>query len=208
MDVFKQVLAFPMFGAALWLVWVLAQQTGPDGLFAIFGAALALAFALWAFGASRKTSGNGGRLGLASAALGFVLMALLTARVGTSGPARAEASGGGVLEYEPYSVSRLAELRVVGTPVFVNATAAWCITCLVNEQVALSSESLKEAFAARSVVALKADWTNQNPEITALLAEYGRNGVPLYLYYAPNAERAEILPQILTESIVLAAVGS
>jgi thiol:disulfide interchange protein DsbD len=208
MDVFKQVLAFPMFGAALWLVWVLAQQTGPDGLFAIFGAALALAFALWAFGASRKASGNGGRLGLASAALGLVLMALLTARVGASGPVQAEASGGGVLGYEPYSASRLAELRVVGTPVFLNATAAWCITCLVNEQVALSSESLKDVFAERAIVALKADWTNQNPEITALLAEYGRAGVPLYLYYAPNAERAEILPQILTESIVLAALES
>ena len=208
MNVFKQVLAFPMFGAALWLVWVLAQQTGPGGLFAIFAAALALAFALWAYGASRDASGNGGRLGRASAVLGIILMILFTARVGTSGPAQAEASSGGILGYEPYSVSRLAELRAAGTPVFVNATAAWCITCLVNEQVALSGESLKEEFAARAVVALKADWTNQNPEITSLLAEHGRNGVPLYLYYAPGAEQAEVLPQILTESIVLAALES
>ena len=87
-------------------------------------------------------------------------------------------------------------------------TAAWCITCLVNEQIALSGETLKNAFTENSVVALKADWTNQNPEITALLAEYGRNGVPLYLYYAPNAAVAEVLPQILTESIVLAALES
>jgi thiol:disulfide interchange protein len=208
MNVVKQVLAFPMFGAALWLVWVLAQQTGPDGLFAIFAAALALAFALWAFGASRNANGNGGRLGLASAAVGLVLMVLFTARVGASGPAQADASGVGVLGYEPYSASRLSELRAVGTPVFVNATAAWCITCLVNEQVALSGSGLKEVFTEKEVVALKADWTNQNPEITALLAEHGRNGVPLYLYYAPNAEQAEVLPQILTESIILAALES
>ena len=70
----------------------------------------------------------------------------------------------------------------------------------------MSGDALKTAFEERSVVALKADWTNQNPEITALLAEYGRNGVPLYLYYAPNAEVAEVLPQVLTESIVLAAL--
>lgn len=208
MDVFKQVLAFPMFGAALWLVWVLAQQTGPDGLFAVFGAGLALAFALWAFGASSKASGKGSRLGIASAVVALILVALLTARVGGSTAVQAEASGGGVLGYEPYSASRIAELRVAGTPVFVNVTAAWCITCLVNEQIALSGETLKNAFTENSVVALKADWTNQNPEITALLAEYGRNGVPLYLYYAPNAAVAEVLPQILTESIVLAALES
>jgi thiol:disulfide interchange protein DsbD len=208
MDIFKQLLSFPMFGAALWLVWVLAQQTGPDGLFAVFGAGLALTFALWAYGASCKASSKSGKLGLASATVGLILMALLTARIGGSAGVQAEASGGGVLGYEPYSALRIEELRAAGTPVFVNATAAWCITCLVNEQFALSGEGLKSAFDERSVVAVKADWTNQNPETTALLAEYGRNGVPLYLYYAPNAVRAKILPQILTESIVLAALES
>jgi thiol:disulfide interchange protein len=208
MDVFKQVLAFPMFGAALWLVWVLAQQTGPDGLFAVFAAGLALAFALWAFGASGRATGNGSKLGYGSAVVALILMALLTARIGGSAAVQADASGGGALGYEPYSASRVTELRAEGTPIFVNATAAWCITCLLNEQVALSGDTLKTAFEERSVVALKADWTNQNPEITALLAEYGRNGVPLYLYYAADSDTPKILPQILTESIVLAALDS
>jgi thiol:disulfide interchange protein DsbD len=208
MDVLKQVLAFPMFGAALWLVWVLAQQTGPDGLFAIFGAGLALSFALWAFGAASKADGNGSRLGLAGAVIGLLLVGLATAQIGGSEAVRASVGEGGTLGYEPYDATRVAQLRAEGTPVFVNATAAWCITCLVNEQVALSGDGLKSAFDERNVVSFKADWTNQNPEITALLAEYGRNGVPLYLYYAPNAARAEVLPQILTESIVLAALGS
>jgi thiol:disulfide interchange protein DsbD len=208
MDVFKQILAFPMFGAALWLVWVLAQQTGPDGLFAVFAAGLALAFALWAFGASGRASGNGSKLGYGSAVVALILMALLTVRIGGSAAVQAEASGGGALGYEPYSASRVSELRAAGTPIFLNATAAWCITCLLNEQVALSGDTLKTAFEERSVVALKADWTNQNPEITALLAEYGRNGVPLYLYYAPDSDTPEILPQVLTESIVLAALDS
>ena len=91
---------------------------------------------------------------------------------------------------------------------FINATAAWCITCLVNERVALSGDGLKTEFEQKKVAALKADWTNQNPEITALLTAQQRSGVPLYLYYAPGAQTPVVLPQILTESIVLAALKS
>ena len=90
---------------------------------------------------------------------------------------------------------------------FVDATAAWCITCLVNEEAVLSQASVKSAFAAKNVVYMVADWTNQNPEITALLKDNGRSGVPLYLYYAPGAKAPVILPQILTESGVLAVLG-
>ena len=93
-------------------------------------------------------------------------------------------------------------------PVFVDATAAWCITCLVNEDAVLSRPSVKSAFASRNVAYLVADWTNQNPEITQLLNDNGRSGVPLYLYYAPHAATPVILPQILTESGVLGALGS
>ncbi len=90
---------------------------------------------------------------------------------------------------------------------FVDATAAWCITCLVNEDAVLSRASVKSAFAAKNVAYLVADWTNQNPEVTALLKDNGRSGVPLYLYYAPGARTPIILPQILTESGVLGALG-
>ena len=109
---------------------------------------------------------------------------------------------------EPYTAAKLASLRASGRPVFVDATAAWCITCLVNEDAVLSRLSVKSAFAGKNIAYLVADWTNQNPEITQLLKDNGRSGVPLYLYYAPGATTPVILPQILTESGVLGALGS
>jgi thiol:disulfide interchange protein DsbD len=109
---------------------------------------------------------------------------------------------------EPFTAAKLSSLRAANRPVFVDATAAWCITCLVNEDAVLSRDSVKGAFASKNVAYLVADWTNQNPEITALLKENGRSGVPLYLYYAPSAATPKVLPQILTEGVVLGALGS
>jgi thiol:disulfide interchange protein DsbD len=107
---------------------------------------------------------------------------------------------------EPYSPARLAELRKAKRPVFIDATASWCITCLVNEEAALSRLSVHDAFKKKNVALLVADWTNRNPAITALLESHGRSGVPLYLYYAPGAAEPTILPQILTEGEVLKAL--
>ncbi len=108
---------------------------------------------------------------------------------------------------EPFTPERLASLRAGGKPVFVDATAAWCITCLVNEQAVLSRPDVQAAFNDRHVAYLVADWTNRNDTITQLLGENGRSGVPLYLYYAPGADKPVILPQILTEAGVLDAVN-
>ncbi|MEJ0044077.1 MAG: thioredoxin family protein [Rhizomicrobium sp.] len=108
---------------------------------------------------------------------------------------------------QPYSAASLASLRAEGRAVFVNATAAWCITCLVNDETALSRTAVREAFADRHVAYLVADWTRRDPAITALLSAHGRSGVPLYLYYAPGTADAEVLPQILTEGEILAALG-
>ena len=108
---------------------------------------------------------------------------------------------------KPYSQARLTELRAQNRAVFINATAAWCITCLVNERVAFSGEAVREAFAKKHVAYLIADWTNRNPEITALLAAHNRSGVPLYLYYVRGGGEARVLPQILTESELLNAIG-
>jgi thiol:disulfide interchange protein DsbD len=107
---------------------------------------------------------------------------------------------------EAFSPARLAALRAEGRPVFVNLTAAWCVTCLVNERVAISNDTVQRAFAARHVAYLRGDWTRQDPEISEFLREHGRDGVPLYLYYGPHAAAAEVLPQILTETTVLDAV--
>jgi len=206
----RQILAFPMYGAAIWLVWVLSLQTGSDGLLLALGSALALAFGLWALGRAQISDGFGRRAGYATAALALLGSVALTSYVGTlARPAAAarQANAESVIGYEPYTAARLEALRAEGRPVFINATAAWCITCLVNDRVALSGDGLKNAFAEHKVAALKADWTNQNPEITALLAAQQRSGVPLYLYYAPGAQVPVVLPQILTESIVLAALN-
>jgi thiol:disulfide interchange protein len=107
---------------------------------------------------------------------------------------------------ETYSAARLAELRALKRPVFVDATAAWCITCLVNEKVALSSTSVRTAFAQRHVALLIADWTRRDSAITTLLDAHGRSGVPLYLYFAPGSSDGQILPQVLTADTVLDAV--
>ena len=111
------------------------------------------------------------------------------------------------MHYSAYSEKRLADLRAEGRPVFLNATADWCITCLVNERVALENDTIAKAFAVHNVAALKADWTRRDPEVAALLARYGREGVPLYLYFAPGNREPVILPQLLTTDIVLSDLG-
>ena len=107
---------------------------------------------------------------------------------------------------DSWTPDRVAALQAQGRPVFVNFTAAWCITCLANDRVALSRQDVKSAFAALDIVHLKADWTNRDSAIAQKLAEYGRAGVPLYLFYpATNGARAEVLPQLLTANIVIKA---
>ncbi len=202
---FKQFLAFPMYGWAAWLVWVLAQQAGPRGVAIILAASIALALAIWLWTTTRNMRARGRTLGAAAALLILLagLYGLSLLRDATAAPALQATKLG-----EPFTAAKLASLRAANRPVFVDATAAWCITCLVNEDAVLSQGAVKSAFASKSVAYLVADWTNQNSEITALLKENGRSGVPLYLYYAPGAARPQVLPQILTEGQVLAALGS
>jgi thiol:disulfide interchange protein len=209
MTALRQILAFPMFGAAIWLVWVLSFQSGPNGVLAALSAGLMLAFALFVYGRSQGASGFARTAGFAAAAASLGATAIILPFAGiTSGVTQSSiAASESALGYETYSAMKLASLRAEGRPVFINATAAWCITCLVNDRVALSGEKVKTAFAEKNVAPLLADWTNQDTEVTQLLSAQGRPGVPLYLYFAPGAEKPEILPQILTEGTVLAALG-
>lgn len=199
MDTFKQFLAFPMYAAVVWLLWVLAQQAGPDGVALALGGLVLIGFGLW----WRRASGASA-LGTAAALAGVALALGLSAWVR---PADATASVSAA-SYEPYSAERLAELRGQNKPVFVNMTAAWCISCLVNERVALSRPEVGEAFAKAGITYLKGDWTREDPKITAVLKAHGRSGVPLYLYYAPGAAEAQVLPQILTPGLVIEAITS
>jgi thiol:disulfide interchange protein DsbD len=203
----KQFLAFPMYGAAVFFAWVLVQETGANAVPVLAGAAVLLALAAWLWSTTRNLRARGRVIGAIVAALvlltGLGALALLPSGASARAPAKNVVSGA-----EGYTPEKLASLRAANKPVFIDATAAWCITCLVNEQAVLSKANVKAAFAAKGVTYLVADWTNRNDAVTRLLEENGRSGVPLYLYYAPGAAKPKILSQILTEGEVLGAIGS
>jgi thiol:disulfide interchange protein DsbD len=204
---FKQLLAFPMYGAAAWLVWVLAQESGPQGLVLALSGMLVLAFAAWAWDASRNANARWRIVGAVVALLALLgALSTLVFLEQAQPAAAAQTMTSEGIPSEPYSEARLAQLRAEQRPVFVDATAAWCITCLVNEKVALSSAPVRAAFAKHHVALLIADWTRRDAAITSLLDAHGRSGVPLYLYFAPGAADAEVLPQVLTPDTVLDAV--
>ena len=182
----QRALALPMAATFGWLAWVLFHQTGTPGLLLLLLGAAILAAAL-----TRK--------GLRPLALALLLLLPL---LRTQAAAPALTLPGAM----PYTAARLAQLRAAKTPVFIDLTAAWCVTCLVNEATTLKNPGVEAAFAATRTALLVGDWTNKNPAITALLAANQRDGVPLYLYYAPGASTPLILPQILTAAAVRAAL--
>lgn len=201
---FRQFLAFPMFATAFWLVWVLAQQSGPGGVLAALGGILLIGFAGWCLGLAQS---GGQRLVPGALAALALVGALATYRLPAGTQANVAAAGSeitGAVAWSRFDARLVDEARAQGRPVLVNMTAAWCITCLVNERTALSSPEVAAALRARHVLTLKGDWTNRDEEIARFLAGHGRAGVPLYVLYPGDPHAApEILPQILTESIVL-----
>jgi thiol:disulfide interchange protein DsbD len=203
----KQALAFAMYGTAAWLVWVLAQQAGANAVAGALAAMVATGFGAWVWGARRSASLRGRGIGALVTLIAIVAALSCLAFLKTA-PALAGGVGLNVtgIPSEPYSAVRLSALRAANRAVFVNVTAAWCITCLVNDEAALSHARVRDAFADNRIAYLVADWTRRDPEITRLLSEHGRTGVPLYLYYAPGAVDAKVLPQILTEGEVLDAL--
>jgi thiol:disulfide interchange protein len=204
MATLKQVLAFALYGTAAWLVWVLIQEVGPDGsLMALFGL-VAVGFAVWVYGRTRFATAGTRYLGGGLAGLGLAAALGLAAMLTPSAGKTPLASDG--LPYEAFTPARLAALNADHKPVFVNLTAAWCLTCIVNERVTLDRDAVRDALAAHHVVALKGDWTRQDPEIAQFLQSFGRSGVPLYLLY-DGSGTATVLPQILTEAGIIDAVG-
>jgi thiol:disulfide interchange protein DsbD len=200
MDRLKQGLAFPMYAAAAWLVWVLSEQAGSPAVLAVLGGAVLIGFAAWAIGVAQASGGRMGRL--AGAAAVIVALALLPGLSAAPAPAQAAEAG------EPWSEARVAALRAEGRPVFVNLTAAWCITCKVNERVALRTEAVQRSFADRDIAYLTGDWTRGDPAITAILRAHQRDGVPLYLFYPAGGGAPRLLPQILTEGIILDTINA
>lgn len=215
MVTFKEFMAFPMYAAALWLLWVLGVQVGVNGMVAVACAALLLALALWLLQKS-SGAGNGWRrantvisLVLIVVALSVLRMPLLEPRLGVPDSGVDMSVAEYEADFEPFASARVAELRNNGTPVLVNMTAAWCITCLANEQTTLSTRRVQQAMRDNGITYMKGDWTNQDPEISRVLDEFDRPSVPLYILYPgdPSTEPV-ILPQLLTPTIVLDAIAS
>ncbi|MBX3606117.1 MAG: thioredoxin family protein [Piscinibacter sp.] len=193
---FKTLMAFPMFATVVWLVWVIGQQTGIDGAAALLATLLALAFIAWALGTpgighvARAAFGAVGVLGLA-AALAWMLPAFEASAAARTGAAPTSA-------WQPWSEQRVAEARAAGRPVFVDFTAAWCVTCQYNKRATLADAQVMKDFADRGVLLLRADWTRRDAAITAELARFGRSGVPVYALYGPGQGAPQLLSEILS----------
>ncbi|HYI31403.1 MAG TPA: thioredoxin family protein, partial [Bradyrhizobium sp.] len=207
METLKQFLAFPLYATVAWLIWVLSFQVGPAGLLAALSALVLIAFGAWALGLSQGKGNVSSRVlqGMAVASVAGVVA--LVSVIGLNRPAEIDTqTASSKVGFEAFSQQKLDTLLASGQPVFVNMTAAWCITCLVNERTALSAGAVREIFADKGIAYLKGDWTNRNPEITRLLEKFGRSGVPLYVLYRGSRDPL-VLPQILTQSLVLDALG-
>jgi len=186
----KQLLGFPLLLTAVWLLWVFAGQTSIDQVALLLIALILLGLCSWAWGLVQLRASRG--------AVALLLIALVaTGAAGQQALRSAEP-----VDWQPYTPARLAELRRSGSPVLVNLTADWCVTCLVNERRALSGQRFRELLEQSGTVYLKGDWSKPDPTITELLTSHGRSGVPLYLLYRAGAAHAEILPQLLSADLI------
>ena len=196
MATFKTALAFPMLATVVWLAWVLGQQTGIDGVAALLAVLVALAFALWAWG--RIESGRYARA--AWSAVGVVLLGVTLAWALPSWREANAASPASVAEarWQPWSAERVAALNAEGRSVFVEFTAAWCVTCQVNKRTTLGDAAVLVDLDAKRVALMRADWTRRDAAISAELARLGRNGVPVYAIYKPGQALPTLLPELLS----------
>ena len=204
MDTFKQAMAFPLYLTVVWLLWVLARQTGADALGAVLLGMVMLAFAAWLGGRPEK-AGSLNTLRHSAVGLSLIIAVMAVVAAERSNPS---ATAPEDAWWQPWSASTLAEINAdPSRGALVNMTADWCVTCLVNERIALSHDDVRAAMAANDIVYLKGDWTRRDAAITEYLAQYGRNGVPLYVYYPPGGSEPEVLPQILTPGLVIGVLN-
>jgi thiol:disulfide interchange protein DsbD len=205
----KQFLAFPIYGTAVWLTFVLAQESSGLAVTLVLSGLVLIAFAAWLYEGLRHSETRWRHWGLVASALSLLGAVALVPLAGTNQTLHAAVSENNAgISWLPFSTSKVDELQAQGRSVFVDFTADWCITCKINERVALESPAVIEAFARNEVAALRGDWTRQDPSITRMLEANGRAGVPLYLFYPKPAPRGErpapvILPQILTAATIL-----
>jgi thiol:disulfide interchange protein DsbD len=198
MATFRHAMAFPMFATVVWLVWVLGQQSGINGAASLLALLLGLALLIW-------TLGLRGRSRVVMTTLGVAIFALLMASIGqnVTKPLENTSNPAGTALWQPWTPGKVDQALARGAPVFVDFTAAWCVTCQYNKSTTLASTELLADFARKKVTLLRADWTRRDPAITAALARLGRNGVPVYVLY--QAGRA---PVVLSEILSVAEVRS
>jgi len=209
MERLKEFMAFPMYASAVWLLWVLGQQVAADQITMLMAGGIMLAFAIWVLNHL-----PGSQLGRAVAILMALILLLWAISIAWSQERAVANSAPGEVSSAPknyqgplwdvWSPEKISSLRQDDV-IFVNFTAAWCITCKVNEAVALNHADVKQLFEDEKVQYFKADWTNEDPQITAALEAQGRSGVPLYLLYRPG-QSVVVLPQVLTKGLIISAI--
>lgn len=208
METFKQIMAFPLFATAIWLIWVFGQQVGVDALAQLLVGLLLFSIGIWII--HRWNAINiSFMFRIISRLVVTVLIVggfLFSIAVQPAEPGGSVSNSYG-MEWENFSAELVDDYREQDRIVFIDFTAAWCITCKANERIIFSSSEVKQRFSDLDVVMVKADWTNRNPEITRALESYGRNGVPLYVLYNGSESEPVILPEILSPRIVLDALN-
>jgi thiol:disulfide interchange protein DsbD len=203
MQTFRHAMAFPMFATVVWLVWVLGQQSGVDGAAALLALLLAMSALIWALRLRGRTRWVlSASVLLLSAGLLWHAVPLIT----TEAPV-ASAQADEKALWQPWSAERVQAAQTQGRPVFVDFTAAWCVTCQVNKRATLSQPEVLAAFEKNRVQLLRADWTRQDPAITQALHALGRSGVPVYVLYAPGRPPV-VMTELLTRSEIMDALGT
>ena len=211
MDVLKQGVSLFMFGTVIWLTWVVAQAYGANTLLVLLSSLLLVAVAGWFLGRwPARRWATGAAVAVLLAVIGLAVAGQRVAGQGTTATSQATASAGGPAVanvWQPWSPQAVSQSLTQGRPVFVDFTASWCLSCQVNERVALSRAEVMRAFHSANVALLKADWTRQDAAITKALAALGRDGVPVYALYTPGQSTPQLLPQVLTPGIVIDALA-
>jgi thiol:disulfide interchange protein len=215
MERVKQITGFVLLGTVLWLLWIVGQMRGVDAIIWCGGLLLGLAIAAWLFGAfvTPVSAPKTRRRALVAIAVILAAVGVLTVRQISHTEKAPEAIAGAPLEgnaiaWEKFTPARLDTALAEGRPIFIDFTADWCVNCKFNERTVLDSDDVRASLKTRGFLALKGDWTRNDPDITRMLKKFQRAGVPLYLVYPAGGGTPQVLPELLTKQIVLGALAT